>query len=52
LIAALERDDLVRSAVRRDDCRNHLASLMRKAEAAVENAIERDRGRGDRHRAS
>jgi DNA-binding MarR family transcriptional regulator len=40
LMAALERDGLVTSAVASDDRRNLLASLTRKGEAIVEKAIE------------
>jgi hypothetical protein len=45
LMAALERDSLVTSAVASDDRRNLLASLTRKGEATVEKAIETNRTR-------
>jgi DNA-binding MarR family transcriptional regulator len=45
LMAALERDGLVTSAVASDDRRNLLASLTPKGEAIVEKAIETNRGR-------
>jgi DNA-binding MarR family transcriptional regulator len=43
LMAALERDGLLTSAVATDDRRNLLASLTRKGEAIVEKAIEANR---------
>jgi DNA-binding MarR family transcriptional regulator len=45
LMAALERDDLVKSAVASDDRRNLLASLTPKGEAIVERAVETNRAR-------
>jgi DNA-binding MarR family transcriptional regulator len=45
LMAALERDGLVASAVASDDRRNLLASLTRKGEAIVERALETNRVR-------
>jgi DNA-binding MarR family transcriptional regulator len=45
LMAALERDGLVASAVASDDRRNLLASLTRKGEAVVEKALETNRVR-------
>ena len=45
LMAALERDGLVTSAVASDDRRNLLASLTPKGEAVVEKAIEANRAR-------
>jgi DNA-binding MarR family transcriptional regulator len=45
LMAALEREGLVTSAVASDDRRNLLASLTRKGEAIVEKAIETNRAR-------
>jgi len=45
LMAALERDRLVTSAVASDDRRNLLASLTPKGEAIVEKAIETNRAR-------
>jgi DNA-binding MarR family transcriptional regulator len=45
LMATLERDGLVTSAVASDDRRNLLASLTPKGEAIVEKAIETNRAR-------
>jgi len=45
LMATLERDSLVTSAVASDDRRNLLASLTPKGEAIVEKAIETNRAR-------
>jgi DNA-binding MarR family transcriptional regulator len=45
LMAALERDGMVTSAVASDDRRNLLASLTRKGEAIVEKALETNRVR-------
>ena len=45
LMAALERDGWVISAVASDDRRNLLASLTQKGEAIVEKAIETNRAR-------
>ena len=45
LMAALERDGLVTSAVASDDRRNLLASLTPKGEAIVEKALETNRAR-------
>ena len=45
LMAALERDGLVTSAVASDDRRNLLASLTPKGEAIIEKAIETNRAR-------
>ena len=45
LMAALERDGLVTSAVASDDRRNLLASLTPKGEAIAEKAIETNRAR-------
>ena len=45
LMAALERDGLLTSAVANSDRRNLLASLTRKGEAIVEKAIETNRAR-------
>jgi DNA-binding MarR family transcriptional regulator len=45
LMAALERDGLVRSAVDQDDRRNLLASLTSKGETVVEKATETNRSR-------
>jgi DNA-binding MarR family transcriptional regulator len=45
LMAALERDGLVKSAVASDDRRSLLASLTPKGEAIVEKALETNRAR-------
>jgi DNA-binding MarR family transcriptional regulator len=45
LMAALERDGLVRSVVGREDRRNVLTSLTRRGEAIVEKAIETNQAR-------
>ena len=45
LMAALERDGLVTSAVANDDRRNLLASLTRKGKVVVDKAIETNRAR-------
>src|SRR5260370_36043827 len=45
LMAALEREGLVTSAVASDDRRNLLASLTPKGEAIIEKAIETNRAR-------
>lgn len=45
LMAALERDGLLTSAVASDDRRNLLASLTRKGEAIIEKAIDANRAR-------
>jgi DNA-binding MarR family transcriptional regulator len=45
VMAALERDGLVTSAVASDDRRSSLASLTRKGESVVERAIETNKAR-------
>jgi DNA-binding MarR family transcriptional regulator len=45
LMAALERDGLVRSVAGKEDRRNQLATLTSKGEAAIEKATEANRGR-------